>query len=149
MSNRALYGFSQQARKSQIAIAKCHSTLGTVGRGLQNTHTGTWSCGYCVPRLPTKAVAAGNTERTHDRTCPMADEAANQDPWWQWARRPSRRRIERQCPHNMRPRSHPQTQRHRLEHLPHPPTNSNSNQSMGRRVRNDRKTHQARKPRRG
>ena len=68
MSNRALYGFAQQARKSQIAITKGHSTLGTVGRGVQDTHTGTWSCGNCVPRLPTKAVAAGNTERTHGRT---------------------------------------------------------------------------------
>ena len=68
MSNRALYGFAQQARKSQIAITKGHSTLGTVGRGVQDTQNGTWSCGNCVPRLPTKAVAAGNTERTHGRT---------------------------------------------------------------------------------
>ena len=120
---RALYGFAQQARKLQIAIANGRITLGTVGRGVQNTHTGTGGRGKLVPRPPIKATAAGNMERTHNRTYPMAGESANQDPRWHWARRPSRRRMERRRPHNMRPQKRRQTRQRDAEsacrtHLP-------------------------------
>ena len=123
MSHRALYGFSQQARKLQIATTKGNMTQDTAGRGVQNTCIGTEGRGKLVPRPPIKATAAGNTERTHSRTYPMAGEAANQDPWWQWARRPSRRRMERRRPHHMRPQKRRQTRQRDAEsacrtHLP-------------------------------